>query len=240
MVTRTWGEFVFAPPPTRRGDVIVPDGEEGHHLFRVRRVSPGDDVFATDGEGMVFRCTVTVERTLRIVESIPELGEPAHPIFLCLAALRPDALRDAVDAATQLGAGRIILFAAERSETGFSAERLERLRRVTVSAVKQCGRARLPELLWTANLNDALGCLPEECVIFVAHPSEERTKSRSESLAGPQALVIGPEGGLADGEVETVLRAGGFPVTLGNRRLRSPTAVAAGLAFLLTRLGECG
>jgi 16S rRNA (uracil1498-N3)-methyltransferase len=240
MVTRRWGEFVFAPPADRRGDVIVPDTDEAHHLFRVRRVSPGDEVFATDGQGTVFRCTVTPERTLRIVEGIRELGEPAHPLLLCLAALRPEALRDAVDAATQLGASRIILFAAARSEARLTAERLERLRRVTVSAVKQCGRARLPELLWTASLKEALRQLPAPCAVFLAHPSDERKLPPSARVEGPQALIIGPEGGLADEEVESALQAGGVPVALGNRRLRSPTAVAAGLAFLLTRLGECG
>ena len=240
MVTRTWGEFVFAPPAGRRGDVIVPDRDEAHHLFRVRRVSPGDEIFATDGQGTVFRCAVTSERTLRIVESIREFGEPAQPLLLCLAALRPDALRDAVDAATQLGASRIILFAAARSEAHLTAECLERLRRVTVSAVKQCGRARLPELLWTASLKEALRQLPAECVVFLAHPSEERKQPSGAPAGGPQALIIGPEGGLADEEVEAALQAGGVPVTLGNRRLRSPTAVAAGLAFLLTRIGECG
>ena len=240
MVTRTWGEFVFASPSARRGDVIVPDGDEAHHLFRVRRASAGDEVFATDGQGTVFRCVVTSERALHIVESIPEMGEPRHPLFLCLAALRPDALREAVDAATQLGASRILLFAAARSEARLTGERLERLQRVALSAVKQCGRARLPELLWAASLNDALTHLPAGCHIFVAHPSEERRLPPGGPADRPQALIIGPEGGLADEEVEAALQAGGVPVTLGNRRLRSPTAVAAGLAFLLTRLRECG
>jgi 16S rRNA (uracil1498-N3)-methyltransferase len=240
MVARTWGEFVYAPPSARTGEFIIPEGDEAHHLFRVRRVSPGDEVFVTDGQGMVLRCEVTLERTLRIVESLRELGEPLQPVILCIAALRPEALRDAVDAATQLGASRIILFAAARSEARLTAERLERLRRVTVSAVKQCGRARLPELLWAATLREALRQLPSECAVFLAHPSEERRIGESQPAKGPQALIIGPEGGLTDEEVAMALQSGAVPVTLGNRRLRSPTAVAAGLAFLLTRIGECG
>jgi 16S rRNA (uracil1498-N3)-methyltransferase len=203
-------------------------------------VSPGDEVFATDGEGMVFRCAVTAERTLRIVESYPEFGELSQPLVLCLAALQPEALRDAVDAATQLGATRIIIFSAVRSQVRLTAERVERLRRVAVSAVKQCGRARLPELVWTESLDEALRQLPAECAVFVAHPVEERKPFEGERKDRPQALIIGPEGGLADEEIEAALQAGAVPISLGNRRLRSATAVAVGLSFLLTRFGECG
>jgi 16S rRNA (uracil1498-N3)-methyltransferase len=240
MVTRAWGEFVFAPPSARHGEVIVPEREEAHHLFRVRRVSPGDEVFATDGEGMVFCCAVTAERTLRIVESFQEFGELSQPLVLCLAALQPEALRDAVDTATQLGATRILVFIAERSQSRLTAERVERLRRVAISAVKQCGRARLPELVWTESLNEALRQLPSDCSVFVAHPVEERQPFAGEHESRSQALIIGPEGGLADEEIEAALQVGAVPISLGNRRLRSATAVAAGLAFLLTRLEECG
>jgi 16S rRNA (uracil1498-N3)-methyltransferase len=110
---------------------------------------------------------------------------------------------------------------------------------VAISAVKQCGRARLPQLLHAANLAGAVSHLPEGCLVFVAHPLEQ-AHVPSLPPTRPQAVIVGPEGGLTDAELAAALQAGAIPLTLGRRRLRSPIAVAAGLTFLLTRLEECG
>jgi 16S rRNA (uracil1498-N3)-methyltransferase len=240
MVTRMWGEFVYAPPEARRNDVIVLDRDELHHLFRVRRVSADDPVWVTDGEGTVYRCAATAERALRILETHAEYGEPEHALILCLALLRGDPLREAVNMATQLGATRIILFSSELGEARAGDERLERLQRVAISAIKQCGRARLPQFETAVNLAQALELLPKESQTFLAHPLMESVVQPFASAAGSQALIVGPEGGLSDDEVAAALQRGCIPLTLARRRLRSETAVVAGLAFLLTRWGECG
>lgn len=240
MVTQTWGEFVYAPPEARRNDIIVLDRDELHHLFRVRRVSTDDSVWVTDGEGTVYRCVTSPERALRILESHPEYGEPKHALILCLALLRGDPLREAVNTATQLGATRIILFTSERSEARGGDERLERLQRVIISALKQCGRARLPRLETASNLADALALFPQEAQSFIAHPLQASVIQPFALATGPQALVVGPEGGFTENEAETALCAGCRPLMLARRRLRSETAVTAGFSFLLTRLGECG
>lgn len=240
MVMRTWGEFVYAPPAARRNDVIVLDRDEMHHIFRVRRAGAEDPVWVTDGEGTVYRCVATPDRALRILETLKEIGEPNHALILCLALLRGDPLREAVDSATQLGATRIILFTSERSEARTGDERLERLQRIMVSAIKQCGRARLPHLEAALNLAQALDVLPKDTQTFLAHPSEEAAAKPASRAVGTQALVVGPEGGFSANEVEIALRAGCIPLRLAQRRLRSETAVTAGLTFLLTRSGECG
>jgi 16S rRNA (uracil1498-N3)-methyltransferase len=237
-VTHDWGEFVFAPPTARTGETITLSDEEAHHLFRVRRVAVGQQVYVTDGEGFVHVCTASADHQLQVIESRRDYNEPAHPLTLLCGVLKGDSNRTVVDDATQLGAVEIHFFQAMRSEGRLSEEKIERLNRVARTAIKQCGRARLPRIVIHPNLEAALRALTEPCLIFLAHPSEP-AQNRAELPTGAMAIVVGPEGGLTDTEVTLAFEHGCRALALGRRRLRAETAVSVGLSYLLTRLGEC-
>ena len=240
MVIREWGEFAYAPPSTVREDFIALDEAEAHHLYRVRRVGVGDAVFATDGNGTVYRCDVTPDRSLQIKERLAEYGEPTIHLMLCMAALKGDSNREVVDLATQLGARAIHFFQAERSEGRLQADRLDKLTRVAITAIKQCGRARLPEIKLYPNLKQLLEALPTNTSVFMPHTQERRLDLSVRLLTNDQvALLVGPEGGFTDQELELVTSGARF-LHLGGRRLRAETAVAAGLSYLLNCAGEIG
>lgn len=240
MVKIERGEFALANPAAVRGGGIELASEEAHHAFRVRRVAPGDELWVTDGAGMAYRCCVEPSYHLRIVEEYPEYGEPKFPITLCVAVLKGDANRDVVDIAVQLGVSPILFFHSERSEGRLAPEKLERLSRAAVSAVKQTGRARLPEIALRKNLREVLENLPEPSLRFLAHLSENAPCVQLDSMESESVLLVGPEGGFTVSEIEQAQRADFRFLTLGNRRLRSPLAVAAGLTWILSGVGECG
>lgn len=240
MVTRERGEFALVSPSAVRDGEIELSSEEAHHAFRVRRVAPGDEFWITDGAGMAYRCRVEPNYRLRILEQYPEFGEPEFPITLCAAVLKGDANRDVVDAAVPLGVSRILFFHSERSEGRLAPGKIERLSRAAVSAVKQTGRARLPEIVLKKNLHETLDELPELSLRFLAHPSETAARTKSVPIESESVLLVGPEGGFTASEIEQAERANFRFLTLGNRRLRSPLAVAAGLTWILSGLGECG
>lgn len=232
MVTQTWGEFAYAPPGAVDDGFITPERDEAHHLFRVRRIAAGSHVWVTDGAGSVHECEVMPDYKLQILQTHSEYGESRYPVILALAMLRNENLREAVDTAVQLGVTRLILFSGERSEIRIAPERLERLHRVLVSSIKQCGRARLPVVESATGIANALEIIPTECTRYIAHPISGRAISGLPPIQGAQALFIGPEGGFSDHEAETAIDAGCIPLTLAPRRLRSETAVAAGLTLL--------
>lgn len=234
-------EFVYAPPSTVRGDQIVLDATEAHHLFKVRRVNSGATVFATTGEGMVYECTTTDDRTLRIVRHLPEFGEPSVHLTLCMAMLKGDANREIVDLATQLGVRSIVFFRSERSEGRVLPDKLTKLRLNAIEAIKQCGRARLPEIVVVNNLTDALSQVLADSAIFVANPATEINKNaHTFDHLENATLIIGPEGGLTPLELAAAEKHRAIHLHLGNRRLRSETAAAAGLVYLLNFSGEIG
>lgn len=233
------GEFVYAPPECVQGERIVLSEEEAHHLFRVRRVGVEEAIHATTGEGVVYSCTVNPDRTLKIEQRLDSFSEPDMQIVLGMAALKGDLNRDIVDFATQLGARTIIFFQAERSEGKLTPEKLQRLRRTAITAIKQCGRAWLPEIESLPSLSVLLSCLDKKTKIYVAQPAAETGKLGDLELAAPHVtLLIGPEGGFTSLELDAASQAGAMPLHLGDRRLRAETAAAAGLSYLLTRGGD--
>lgn len=235
---KDWGDVVYAPPAARRNDLISLPADEAHHLFRVRRIAVGGHVQVTDGDGLLHLCRVEESRELRIIESFPDGNEPVRPLILLCGALKGDTNRDVVDEATQLGAGRICFFQADHSEGRLSQEKAERLQRVAVTAIKQCGRARLPKIDIVVNLAAGLKQLPETARIFLAHPDGEAPED-SEDSDGAMVLIVGPEGGLSEREIMLVRQYRAQILVLGRRRLRAETAVCAGLSFLLGLQAEC-
>ncbi len=240
MVNGDRGEFVYAPPACIQGERIVLSEEEAHHLFRVRRVGVGEAIHATTGEGVVYLSTVNPDQTLKIEQRFDNIGEPAVQIMLGMAVLKGDLNREVVDFATQLGVRSIAFFQAERSEGKLSSEKLDRLRRMAITAIKQCGRAWLPEIESLPSLSALLARLDEKTRIFVAQPTAETDKRDGQELTATHVtLLIGPEGGFTTFELKAASQAGAVPLHLGDRRLRAETAAAAGLSYLLTRGGDC-
>ena len=232
-------EFVFAPPTQARRDRIVLSNEEARHLFRVRRVGVGAIVFATTGSGLVYECAIEANHTLRIVRETSEWGEPPVHLTLCMAMLKGDANREVVDIATQLGVRAIYFFRSEHSEGRLLPDKLVKLRLHAISAIKQCGRAWLPSINVALSLAEALAMVPIETTVFVANPLDDEDSKRTMSeLSNSDALIVGPEGGLTQNELEVAARRKAIQLHLGARRLRAETAVAAGLTYLLNMTGE--
>ncbi|MBU0507731.1 16S rRNA (uracil(1498)-N(3))-methyltransferase [bacterium] len=242
MVGREWGEFAFIPPSGIHGERIELPPEESHHLFRVRRVSVGNEAWITDGEGTVYRCRVISPQALEILERRKEFGEPRVPIILCAAVLKGDGNRELVDLATQLGATQVVFFHAAHGEGRLNETKIEKLHRTAVAALKQSGRARLPQIGVKRNLSDLLNDLPEDGVRFIAQASRDDAKLESKP-PGPSEksaiLLVGPEGGFTAEEMTMALDHDFRQLVLAYRRLRSQTAAAAGLAFILEWIGEC-
>lgn len=239
MVTRHWGSLFYVPPETRQGQYITLPDEEAHHLFHVMRADAGGTVRITDGNGMVYEGVILLDKRIEIRREFPEFGELKVNLILAAAVLKGDLCRQVVDTAAQLGVKEIIFFHAERCEGKLSDRKLPRFNRAAVAAIKQCGRARLPRIHLIPGLRDVLEELMDSRII-IAHPSQGTSSFplREEAAGEGIALLVGPEGGFSDREAAAAQDAGAEMLDLGNRRLRSETAVAFGLAKILDRLGE--
>lgn len=212
--------------PAAGEDVEVPEAES-HHLLDVIRVARGESLRIADGHGRRGVAVLADVRGGRAVLRVLE-AEDAPPEVVRVVLLgmpKGPLLEDALVLGTEAGASAFVLVRARYSPPG--DPRADRLERLLKAAATQCGRPRVPQVSPPVLLRDALAA-PIPGARFVATPGG----GDPGPLPGPATIAIGPEGGWAPEEQAALLGAGFAPLGLGPWILRTPTAVAAGLARL--------
>ncbi|SEL74655.1 16S rRNA (uracil1498-N3)-methyltransferase [Blastococcus sp. DSM 46786] len=215
-------------------------GQEGRHAVDVLRLQAGERVHVGDGAGTVAEGEVVAAgpEGLRVaVRDRFEVPAPDPEFVLVQALPKGDRGPLAVDLATELGVDRIVPWQAARCVTRWRDDRVEKgvakWRAAARSASKQSRRPRLPEVTAPMSTREVAGMLAEADLAVVLHEQARRPLAGlAVPASGTVVLVVGPEGGLSDGEVVAFRAAGAEPVRLGPEVLRTSTAGAAALAAL--------
>jgi 16S rRNA (uracil1498-N3)-methyltransferase len=224
-------------------DDIVLTGAEGHHAATVRRLRVGEEVDLVDGRGTRASCTVTeVGRdvvTLSVLRRTTEAA-PAPRLVLVQALAKGDRGELAVELATEIGVDVVVPWAAARCVVKWDGERggkaLARWRSTAREAGKQSRRAWLPAVLELHTTQQVAQLLSDASVALLLHESAEQALAELELPdSGDVVMVVGPEGGMSDDEVEALRAAGGVAVRLGASVLRTSTAGAAAAAVVSAR-----
>jgi len=225
---------------TTLDDEITVDGEDGHHLSRVRRLRAGEVVTAADGDGRWRPYDVADARRgaldLRAcAEPVlePQLEPRLVVAFALTKAAKPDV---AVEKLTELGVDRITPLTTRRSVPRWDPDRaaagVARLRRIAREAAIQCRRARLPQV----DAPQPVTTLRGVTGTVVADPAGDDVARLPAPPGGEWVLVVGPEGGFEPGELAEL---DSVRLRLGPHVLRAETAAIAGAAVLTTRRGPC-
>ncbi|MGA1597675.1 MAG: RsmE family RNA methyltransferase [bacterium] len=221
-------------------------GEEAHHALHVRRVRPGERVEVQDSSGKRF--LVQINELLRKEVSFTpvEALEPPVPsplkLHLLLAHPREKALDWSLQKATELGVHEVHLFGGTRSpkSSGEGADRLNRWERICWEACKQCGRQTPPRLRWSEDLESALEATESTLTWVLEGTSPGGPTHEALRAATDVQLVIGPEGGFSPEERELLATHAIPGWSLGERILRTETAVVAATSILQFMAGDLG
>lgn len=227
---------VALPAPGER--MVLPE-RAAHHLFRVLRRRAGDEIEVVDGVGASARARL--EGSVRspaaeITEHCEPGSESPLRIHLGQCLIKTDRTDWLVQKATELGVERISLLTSERSEVRLSGERAARKcahwQAVATSAVEQSGRLRVPAITLDTleSFVQQAGTTASDC--FVLDPEAATLPASGLASVGEPALLVGPEGGLAPGELALARDHGFRSWGLGARILRGETAPLAALAIL--------
>jgi 16S rRNA (uracil1498-N3)-methyltransferase len=224
------------------GELLV-DGPEGRHAVEVLRLAPGERVRVGDGQGTVAEGDVVSAGAdgLRVAVR-SRLEVPArNPEFVLVQALpKGDRGTLAVELATELGVDRIVPWTAARCVTRWRDDRIAKgvakWRAAARTAAKQSRRPRVPEVTDPMTTREVCGMLADVDLAVVLHEQARRPLSGLPiPREGTIAVIVGPEGGLTDGEVVAFRAAGAEAVRLGPEVLRTSTAGAATVAALSMR-----
>lgn len=234
--------FLAADLDPSRGTATLTEGE-ARHLTRVLRLGVGDCVAIFDGRGREFEARV--ERIaggdvwLQLDAPIAPAPERKVPLTLAQAVLKGSSMDDVVREATMMGvAGIVPLVTAHTiAKRAASSHGAERWRRVAIASVKQCRRARVPEVGEPISFDAFRGQSRQGTTLLLVEPSVgdvQPVPIRSLGSQQPKSatLVVGPEGGWSADEVRASVSAGFVPITLGPLTLRADAAAFAALAAL--------
>lgn len=240
---------LHVPVPLESGASLLLDHERSHYVSRVLRLRAGDELMLFDGNGGEHAGRVSAVSRKAVTVSVGEAREREVESPLAIRLIqglpRGERMDFVVQKATELGVQRITPVLTEYSVVRLDAakaeKRLEHWTRIAQGACEQCGRNRLPAI----DAPQALAGVFEASgwTRVVLHPAAAGTLSSLQIPDSRIELLIGPEGGLSDAELEQAAAAGFVPCSLGPRTLRTETAAIAGLAVLQARLGDllgCG
>jgi len=214
------------------GQELKLEEAEFHHL-KVMRSSTGDEIELVNGRGALARARIVkLEKQTALLrcETCEERPQKSPKVALGLALIRLNRLEWTIEKATELGADALFLFTADLSEKeALSPHQLERLRHLTISALKQCGSLHLPHLSLLPSL-DAI--LHQDRKILYGDTRFDAPRLRELNLSGPIVFLTGPEKGFSQRE-KNLLVERGEGVQLNQNILRAETAPIAALSILL-------
>lgn len=226
---------LLVTPEELRCDAHEVSGDAFRHLFRARRLEPGQRLRLVDGAGAARAAVVEeVGRTtarLRLLERAPA-RDPAVAVELAVAAIRSERAAWVVEKATELGASAVRFFPCARAQP-FRGGEAARLKRVAAAALEQCGGATLPALQTLASFDELVELVVGRRSVVLDAAASAAVPEIAGRGAPPWLLVVGPEGGLLAAEVRRLEAAGARGLSLGPRTLRSETAAIVGAALLL-------
>lgn len=222
------------------GDEAALPPIEAHHAVAVRRTRVGEPISLTDGAGRLVKGRVTQAgpSTLRLVVEVIEDHPVPSPRFVLVQALAKNGRDEqAIEVATELGVDEIVPWQAHRSIVQWRGDRgvkaWRKWEHVLVAATKQSRRPRRPvlgEVVSTAEL--AARVRSSERTYLLHEEASTALAASTLPLTGDVVIIVGPEGGISDDEVDVLVAAGAQAVRLGSSVLRSSSAGPAALAVL--------
>jgi 16S rRNA (uracil1498-N3)-methyltransferase len=227
------------------GDTLTVDGDEGRHAVTVTRVVAGERVILADGAGTAALCeVVSTEGKSSLRAEVIERSVTAPPVpRVTVVQALPKSERSelAVDLATEAGADTIVPWQSARCVAKWAGPKADKgvakWRAAAAGAAKQSRRAFIPVVedlaSTTAVVARAQDVVGGGGIVAVLHESARVGLATLDLTDAPEILlVVGPEGGLDDAEIDALVAVGAVAVLLGPEVLRTSSAAAVALGAI--------
>jgi 16S rRNA (uracil1498-N3)-methyltransferase len=230
------------------GDPVTLAGDASHHLARVVRRRPGDEVEVISPDGALWPCEVVDPGPPSVVRVTGpgRAGPRVAPVDLWVGLCEPGRLDLLVEKAAELGVRRVDVMMTARAKRvpdgGAWAKRTDRMARVAEAAARQSGRGTWPVPGPLVPFEHVLTHIaPEQGIVLdprAAAPLAGVLAARPDDV--PVTVLVGPDTGFSDAEVDAAVAAGVTPAGLGDGMLRAETAAIAAATLALAARGGLG
>lgn len=239
---------------TPKGNIIsgsgIITGDDVKHIYKVLRLSEGEKVILNDCYGKEYLSEISdITKTgvsLKILEELKINNESQVKIDLFQGIPKAAKMDLIVQKGTELGINNIIPVLTKRVDVKLSGDfkKLDRLNRIALEAAKQSKRTIIPKVSEPVDFNTLLQSIDDYDIFLVPYENAEDTglKSviRNVNNIKKVGILIGPEGGFEQEEIDILIEKGANIITLGKRILRTETAGFVTTALVQYELGDLG
>ena len=240
----------FVEESARTGESFQITGADYNHIRNVLRMHPGD-VFLVSCGGQSHLCRLESFGEDTVMAAIQEENyqdtELGVELYLFQGLPKSDKMELIIQKAVELGAAGVIPVEMKRCvvklEEKKKKSRRERWQAIAESAAKQSKRSAIPEVHDAISYKDAMELAGEMDLFLVPYENKDGMAPTAAALRDLRpgmsvGILIGPEGGFSEEEIDTAIRAGGRAISLGRRILRTETAAitAVGMCMLHTEM----
>ena len=242
--------FFVTPAQIMDGYAVI-TGQDVNHIRNVLRMKAGEQVGIRDGISRSYICELEnirgEEIRARILEEDTNLSELPAELYLFQGLPKSDKMELIIQKAVELGVHEVIPVATRRAVVKLdrkkAEKKAERWQTIALGAAKQSKRMQIPTVHMPVTFQQALAMMAESDVRLMPYENAEGmegTRRILESIEPGEsiAILIGPEGGIDEAEVEMAMKEKVEPITLGKRILRTETAAIASQTIVMALRGE--
>lgn len=249
---------IYLSQPLAENTTIELEPAAAHHIATVMRMKVGRSVIVFNGqahhveyanEAVLGEFTATLAYVSKksvavaVGEFFPRKTESSLAVELGACLIKPDRMSLLLQKTTELGVSSITPLWSDYTDIKIPAERLEtkykHWQQVIISACEQSERVAIPTLHYPKKLSEWVGAVEtQKKIILHPYQTDEEKQNDTALVCSSAALLVGPEGGLSDGEVEQAIAQGFSSMMLGPRILRAETAPLAALTALQLQYGD--
>lgn len=204
-------------------------GDNAHHAERVLRMSVGEELLVSDGQGNWARCTIISMSKKNVELSVIEKGFEeldSQRISVLQAIPKSDRAKETVELLTAAGVSAIYPWQSQRA----IGKESDKWAVAALEASKQSRRFHIPNLSTKLDTDSAIKIFKDFEQVLICHESATSKISEVVKPAANTLIVIGPEGGISDQELAQFEAAGGKIIKLGRPVLRSAHAGIAAVS----------
>ncbi|MDP4145667.1 MAG: 16S rRNA (uracil(1498)-N(3))-methyltransferase [Bacillota bacterium] len=243
----------FVPNENIADNEVFIEGDDVKHIYKVLRLTEGDKVSINNCQGEEFLAEINqvskIKVTAKLLERLPINNESPLQVYLYQGLPKSSKMDLIVQKATELGVKSVTPIITQRVVVKNEInefKKVDRWNRIALEACKQSKRSLIPKVNTPISFDELLEELRSIDLIVVPYENEEGNgvKALAKEIDKTQirsaAVIIGPEGGFDESEIEILKSINAHIVTLGPRIMRTETAGFVCTSLLMYELGDIG
>ena len=232
---------IFVAEKLKSQKIIGTTKIQEQHLIKVMRCKHGDNILLFNGKDGEWNSEILIEKK-QVVMKVKEQTRQQNSlndVELWFAPIKKNAMDNIIEKSTEMGVKAIKPIVSEFTQTRKIDEK--RMKTQVIHAAQQCGMLAIPEILDIEKLNEAMENVKGKNILFCDEEAEigNTLETIKKIRKKPVVVLIGPEGGFAQGERQRILEyENTHRISLGEQVLRADTAAIVALALVQTVVGD--